>query len=149
LVVSRDVIIIWQVFHTSLNICLHLYTSVLHSRNVNPKLKTFSPSPSKNNTLYQPHNNATNPVQPRHRHTFIMRKESKTLQHPLLMTSSKACGDTVPPIASTLVTAFVMIVGLTIMEQLTRAFFVNIQVCCCYCFASSFHASVCMHTCMV
>jgi hypothetical protein len=54
--------------------------------------------------------------------------DAMTSKHPLLMTSSKDCGSTVPPVSSTLATASVMIVALAVTEHLTRALLFSIKV---------------------
>ena len=54
--------------------------------------------------------------------------DAMTRKHPLLMTSSKDCGSTVPPVSSTLATASVMILALVVTEHLTRALLFSFKV---------------------
>jgi hypothetical protein len=57
-----------------------------------------------------------------------MRDATQVKTHPLVLTGTKACGATVPPLTSTLVTASIMIVGLIISEQISRYIIFSLKV---------------------
>lgn len=60
-----------------------------------------------------------------------MRDATQVKTHPLVLTGAKSCGATAPPMASTLVTSSIMIVGLIISEQVSRYIIFNLKVRAC------------------